>query len=258
MKRCEHGVERSCIDFAGDTNGRRADDDLDHARRRGYRRAWWRLRCCCSRRDQHDRRELLHPGSRWRRGLELRFAPAGSCGLARRDRLRRRCSREHGARLAPPAEQLLRRQSVPAGDLRDVGTRLGTLEQNARLLLARPPPPTHLAGDQFDPPDPDDIVVALAGLRFKLTLKRMVKSIAHGSASSHHPSPAETWGPKPAYNRLRGTAIGPIQQFACGGNARPVALGLGAHHRHEELDRLGATADEPRHGSSDGMCFSCA
>ena len=42
---------------------------------------------------------------------------------------------------------------------------------------------------------------ASAGLAFKRMLKRMVKSIAHGPASSHSPSPPETWGRSTAYDQ---------------------------------------------------------
>ena len=81
---------------------------------------------------------------------------------------------------------------------------LRTLDNNAGFLVVRPPSASALASDQLNPPHRrDGIIGAVGGLRFERMLKHMVKSIAHGPASSHSPRHAEMWGRRTAYPRLR-------------------------------------------------------
>jgi hypothetical protein len=103
-----------------------------------------------------------------------------------------------------PCEQLLGAQPVAPGDLRHGSVRLQALLHDARLVVARPPPPLPGARDQLDPPHIRDAVAGLIGGAFKLTLKLIVKMIAHGLALRHEPSPAEMWGRSPAYDQAAG------------------------------------------------------
>jgi Apea-like HEPN len=74
-----------------------------------------------------------------------------------------------------------------------------TLLHDAGLVLAQPSPATASARDQFDPPHLRDAAAGSGRLAFKLTLKRNVKIIAHGSALRHNPDTTETWEGSPAY-----------------------------------------------------------
>ena len=67
-----------------------------------------------------------------------------------------------------------------------------------------------------------DDVIRLAILAFKLTLKRMVKSIAHGMALSHRPHHAGMWGGSPAYiGSITGSAT---DSSSCGNSTRFITL----------------------------------
>src|ERR1700693_6109590 len=52
---------------------------------------------------------------------------------------------------------------------------------------------------QLEPPHSRDAATAPVRLAFKLTLKRNVKIIAHGSVLRHNPDPTETWEGNTAY-----------------------------------------------------------
>jgi integrase len=70
------------------------------------------------------------------------------------------------------------------------------------------------ARNQLNPPKTVGRGIGLLRLAFKRMLKSMVKSIAHGIALSHHPSPPETWGLDTAYVRL--TVRDVVEQSATG------------------------------------------
>lgn len=83
--------------------------------------------------------------------------------------------------------------------LRHAVAGLEALHHDAGLVLARPPTAAPSARDQLDPPHIRDAATAPVRLAFKLTLKRNVKIIAHGSALRHNPDPTETWEGNAAY-----------------------------------------------------------
>jgi len=83
--------------------------------------------------------------------------------------------------------------------LRRADTVREALHHDAGLDLARPSTAAASARDQFDPPYVRDAAVAPVRLAFKLTLKRNVKIIAHGSELRHNPDTTETWERRTAY-----------------------------------------------------------
>ena len=68
---------------------------------------------------------------------------------------------------------------------------------------------------------------AIAPLRlaFKLTLKRNVKIIAHGSALRHNPDPTETWEGNTAYGRLKPAAQKMVNKVFATFNERRMLSG---------------------------------
>src|ERR1700688_1037198 len=101
--------------------------------------------------------------------------------------------------LATPGEQLLRAQPMAPCHLRHADAVREALHHDAGLGLARPPTAPAGARDQLDPPHIRDAATAPVRLAFKLTLKRNVKIIAHGSVLRHNPDPTETWEGNTAY-----------------------------------------------------------
>ena len=73
------------------------------------------------------------------------------------------------------------------------------LHHDVGLILPRPSPASANARDQLDPPHLRDAATGSGRLASKLTLKRNVKIIAHGSALRHNPDTTETWERSPAY-----------------------------------------------------------
>src|SRR5262249_10027842 len=74
------------------------------------------------------------------------------------------------------------------------------LDDDAGLVVVRPPPAPASPGDQLDAAHRcDGVIAAVVGLAFKPMLKRLLKSIAHGPASSHAPGQTEMWGRTTAY-----------------------------------------------------------
>ena len=98
-----------------------------------------------------------------------------------------------------PCEELLGAQPVAPSHLRHGRARLQALLHDAGLVVTRPSAAPPGARDQLDPPHVRDAVAGLIAVACKLTLKLMVKMIAHGLALRHHPSPDEMWGRRPAY-----------------------------------------------------------
>ena len=74
------------------------------------------------------------------------------------------------------------------------------LHHDAGLVFARPPTAAASARDQLNPPHIRDAAITPLRLAFKLTLKRNVKIIAHGSALRYNPDPTETWEGNTAYD----------------------------------------------------------
>src|ERR1700722_12270958 len=77
------------------------------------------------------------------------------------------------------------------------------LHHDVGLILPRPSPASANARDQLDPPHLRDAATGSGRLASKLTLKRNVKIIAHGSALRHNPDTTETWERSPAYGLSR-------------------------------------------------------
>src|SRR4051812_2574349 len=84
-------------------------------------------------------------------------------------------------------------------DLRHVGARLQALHHDADLVVARPAPPTAGTRNYLNPANAPGPGITLGQPSFKLMLKLMVKTIAHGPALRHSPQPAEMWEPDTAY-----------------------------------------------------------
>src|SRR6202043_4077413 len=99
--------------------------------------------------------------------------------------------------------QLLGAQPMTPRHLRHADAVREALHHDAGLVLARPSTAAASARDQFDPPHVRGAAVAPLRLAFKLTLKRNVKIIAHGSALRHNPHITETWERSPAYGVSR-------------------------------------------------------
>src|SRR5262249_54963782 len=104
----------------------------------------------------------------------------------------------------PPAKQLLRAQPVSTRHVRHGGAGLEAFDNDTGLVVARPAPPTSRARDQLKPAHIPGLAITLGQLTFKLMLKRMLKlmfkTIAHGPALRHSPSPAEMWEQNTAYD----------------------------------------------------------
>jgi len=90
---------------------------------------------------------------------------------------------------------------MPPRHFRHVGARLQALAHNARLIITRPPPALTAASD---PPDINHRVNGRVRLAFRLMLRRMVESIAHGLALSHQPDRLEMWSQFTAYHSKTG------------------------------------------------------
>src|SRR6202035_4500604 len=97
------------------------------------------------------------------------------------------------------------------------------LHHDAGLILPRPSPASANARDQLDPPHLRDAATGSGRLASKLTLKRNVKIIAHGSALRHNPDTTETWERSPAYFASKDPAlISPRAGFSLGAALRSL------------------------------------
>jgi hypothetical protein len=104
-------------------------------------------------------------------------------------------------RIAPPAEQLLRRQTISPCDSRDFVPALIALCENRRLLLRRPRAPSARSGEDLKPSN-------------RLTLRLVQKlSVRHVS----NPLPTQTTSDnRPLANALEGAIKGPLTHHAGG------------------------------------------
>ena len=99
--------------------------------------------------------ECSRPG----RGVSIRRDASRRAGstliiVRRRDKslnAKRNKNRRLTHRFAPPGPQQTAIDTEPASNVRDIGPTSRALRDERRLLLDRPPPPTHCPGDQLDP-----------------------------------------------------------------------------------------------------------
>jgi hypothetical protein len=101
--------------------------------------------------------------------------------------------------LPTPREQLLGTQPMAPRHLRYADAGLEAFHNDAGLVLARPRTAAARTRDELDPTHLGHATFAPVTLASKLTLKRNVKIIAHGSALRHNPDKTDMWEGSSAY-----------------------------------------------------------